>query len=409
MTDANRSGKRFNIVLSILIAVLLWFYVVNVENPTGQTTIAAVPVQIMGAETLEEKDLMVTDLSRDTVNIKAVGKRKTFLKLYNTDMTLKLDVSAIEKPGEYHLVGRVAPESSRTDGSVTLSEKEGFGITVTVQKKVSHEIPIIGEFHGTLANGFAVAPMQLNPGTMVVSGPEDLMKQVSYAVVVLSGEGVKETITQEASFVILDHQGNVIQDKNLICPTTSVRITMPVVKLYEIPLTVRLKDGGGASSSDATVTVSPATMKLSGPEDVLSAIKEIQLGEMDLTDVFTNKSKTFAIPIPEGTTSHSEQSEAMVNVEVKVPMKSIAASRISLVNVPKGYQASLVTNSLQVWARGVQDRLDQLTNEHLRVVVDLVNVARKKGEQRVNATVYLEGLDGVAVVGTDYSIAINLR
>lgn len=409
MTDANRSGKRFNIVLSILIAVLLWFYVVNVENPTGQTTISGVPVQISGVEALADKDLMVTDLSRDTVNIKAVGKRKTFLKLYNLDMSLSLDVSDIKDPGEYRLVGRVTPESSRTDTSVSLSERGGFAITVTVKKKTSREIPVIGEFHGTVASGFALEPMQLNPGTMEVSGPEELMEQVSHAVVVLSGEGVKENITQDASFVILDQRGTVIQDENLTSSVKTVRVTLPVVRLYEIPLAVTLKDGGGANSSNATVTISPAKVKLSGPDEILSGLQEIKLGEIDLAEVFENKTMSFPIPIPEGTKKHSEELEATVSVAVDVPMKSISATQINLVNVPRGYQASLVNDSVQVSVRGAQEQLDQLANENLRIVVDLAHAARKKGQQHVGAKVYLDGIDGVFVVGRDYSITINLK
>lgn len=406
MTDANRSGKRFNIILAILIAVLLWFYVVNVENPIGQTTISAVPVQISGATELSDKGLMVTDLNRDTMNIKAVGKRKTFLKLYNMDMTLMVDVSAIENPGEYRLVGRVSPESSRAD--VTLSERDGFAVTVTVKKKVSREIPIIGEFHGTLASGFDVEPMQLNPGTMEVSGPEELMERVSHVVVVLSGEGVKESLTEDASFVVLDQNGTVIQDKNLLCSVKTVQVTMPVVKLYEIPLTVSLKDGGGAGSADAVVSITPATVKLSGSEELLGGLTEIHLGEIDLAEVFTNKSKAFVIPIPEGASNHSQEAEAMVNVTVNAPMKSISATQIQFVNVPKGFQAS-VTDSLQVWMRGAQNELDQLGNEHIKVVVDLAGAARKKGQQRAQAQVFLQGPEGVGVVGTDYSVAFNLK
>lgn len=406
MTDANRSGKRFNIVLSILIAVLLWFYVVNVENPIGQTTISAVPVEISGASELSEKGLMVTDLNRDTVNIKAVGKRKTFLKLYNMDMTLFVDVSAIDAPGEYRLLGRVSPESSRAE--VTLSERDSFAITVTVKKKVSREIPVIGEFHGTLASGFDVQPMQLNPGTMEVSGPEELMERVSHVVVVLSGEGVKETMWEDASFVVLDKSGTVIQDPNLICSAQTVQVTMPVVRLYEIPLTVSLKDGGGASGADAVVTITPATVKLTGSDEQLSQLKEINLGEVDLAEVFTNKSKAFVIPIPEGASNHNQEAEAMVNVTVNAPMKSISATQIQFVNVPKGFQPS-VTDSLQVWVRGPQSQLDQVGNEHIKVVVDLAGAARKKGQQRAQAQVYLTGPEGVGVVGTDYSIALNLK
>lgn len=409
MNKIDRSSRRFNIALSLLIAISLWFYVINVENPSGETSIPAIPVAVQGVDILADQGLLVTDLSRDTVTLKAVGKRKTFLKLYKSDLALSVDVSTITGPGEYMLTGKVTPDYLRTDSSVTLSEKDSFAITVTVKKKASREIPVVGEFHGTLAAGYDRDPIQTNPAKIEVSGPEDVMASIEKAVVVLNGESVKETLRVQESFVLLDKAGEVVKEENLTCSTELVEATLPVMKLYEVPLTVELRPGGGADAEDAELTIAPASIKLTGSDEALAQLTSISLGEIDLAEVFSSKSKVFSIPLPEGAKSRSGETEATVTLSLDLPMKSISTNQITIANAPRGYQVSLVGDSLQVWVRGEQSVLDQVTGEHLRVVVDLANVPKKRGQQRAEASVTLDGMSGVGVVGADYTVAIHMK
>lgn len=410
MSDLIKGGKRFNVLLSILIAVLLWFYVVNVENPLGDTVIPAVPVVVTGADVLADKGLIVTELNRETVNLKATGKRKTFLKFYKSDIALALDVSAIETAGEHRIVGKITPESVRTDSSVSLSERDGFAITVTVQKKESREIPVRATFSGAYADGFGGDTIQVNPETIEVSGPQDLINQVSYAQVTLEGEEVNQTIEKAVPYALFDQNGKVLSESGLIRSVDTISVVLPVYKLYELPLKLTLKDGGGATEDDASVEITPATIKLSGPDEVLSQMQEITLGEMNLADVFNSRTKTFSIPIPDGATNRSGETEASVTVSVEsLPMKSISANQISIVNAPKGYQTTLVSESLPVWVRGVQEQLDHISAVNLRVVVDLKGVTPKRGQQRAEAQVHVEGINGVGVVGSDYTVAISMK
>ncbi len=410
MSDLIKGGKRFNILLSILIAVLLWFYVVNVENPAGETVIPAVPVEVVGADTLAGKGLMVTELNRETVNLKATGKRKTFLKFYKSEIALMLDVSGIETAGEHRVIGKVTPETVRSDGSVTLSERDNFAIMVTVQKKESREIPIRAEFKGTYAEGFAGEEIQITPQTIEVSGPQDEINRVSYALVTLEGEDISQTIQTELPYALYDQDDKLLSETSLIRSVETLAVTLPVYKLYELPLSVTLQDGGGATAGDAKVDITPSTIKLSGPEEILSQLQEITLGEMRLADVFGSKTKTFPITIPQGVTNRSGETEASVTVNVdNVPMKAVIARQISLVNTPKGYKTSLVNDSLQVWVRGAQEQLDHLSAVNLRVVVDLKGVTPRRGQQRAEAQVYVEGINGVGVVGSDYTVAISMK
>lgn len=410
MSDLVRSGKRFNIVVSILIAVTLWFYVLNVENPVGKTMMNNIPVVVQGAEALQEKGLMVTELSRETVDIKAVGKRKTFLELFRSDVELQIDVSDLDEVGQYRLIGKVTPDVQRVDYSLRLTEKDSFAVTVTVKKQAHKEIPVVGEFSGTTANGYEAEPVQVQPSSIEVTGPEDIVDRITQAMVLLQGENLTENLTQEVPFVFMNENKSAMKEETLTCPQEMITATLPIVRVYDIPLKVAIKSGGGATEQDAIYTISPTSIKLSGDQERLENLKEIFLGEIDLAEIYVNKNLTFSIPIPEGTQNRSEVTEASVSVSLEeLPMKFVTTQQITMMNAPSRYQVTLLTDSLQVMVRGKQERLDLVTGDHICVVVDLQGVTLQKGQQRVKASVSLEGVLDVGVVGTDYSVPIMLK
>ena len=81
MTNPKKNRKIFNIVLAIVLAVGVWMYVINVENPSGTGTVREIPVTVVGEDSLAERGLMVTEQNRDHVSLKLSGRKKTLMKL----------------------------------------------------------------------------------------------------------------------------------------------------------------------------------------------------------------------------------------------------------------------------------------------------------------------------------------
>ena len=408
MNETRKNRRGVNVVVSLLLAVLLWLYVVNVVNPVAETTLDDVPVTIQGTEALDDLGLMVTDLSRDTMDLKVRGNRKSFLKLYGA-VSVSLDVSGYKQAGEVRVRGKyVLPDMISFD-SVVIRESENFHVMVTIEKKATREIPVIGEFGGTLANGFEADPIQVTPSTLEVEGPESVVTQISHAVVTVRDENIKSAVSQELLVVLVDQKGNILAHPSLTLSSQMARAYMPVVRVYEVPLTVTLADGGGATEGDAVFTIQPKTVRLSGPDEVLAGLQEISLGEINLAEVFEGIPVIRPIPIPEGVVCRSKEGEASVSFTfTDLAMKSLSANQIHLENVPKGYRASLVTESLQVWVRGSRTAVDQVTEAQVRVVVDLTDVVQTTGQQWVPATVFLDGVPDAGIVGAEYSVAVYL-
>ena len=61
-------SKKFNIILALIVAIVLWAYVLGEINPTSSTVIRNVPINFTNQEALEAEGLTVLSTSAETVN-----------------------------------------------------------------------------------------------------------------------------------------------------------------------------------------------------------------------------------------------------------------------------------------------------------------------------------------------------
>ena len=86
-------------VLSILLAFLLWVYVGNDPNSVDTGTLRNVRVVFSGLEKLEERGLMISEGAEQTVNLQLSARGEVWSRLNQGDTTVVVDVSGITEPG----------------------------------------------------------------------------------------------------------------------------------------------------------------------------------------------------------------------------------------------------------------------------------------------------------------------
>ena len=176
MTNPKKNRKILNLVLAVILAVGVWLYVINVENPTSPTTVRDVPVTVTGEDVLAERDLMVTHLSAESVDLRISGRKKTLMNLNRSNVSLELDVSTITAAGDHTLTCQYEFPRNVGSDSVSISDWEDLRITVTVAQRESKEIPVRGEFIGTEAENSLAGSVTTNPETVEVSGPAEALE-----------------------------------------------------------------------------------------------------------------------------------------------------------------------------------------------------------------------------------------
>ena len=86
-------------------------------------------------------------------------------------------------------------------------------------------------------------------------------------------------------------------------------------------------------------------------------------------------------------------------------------SNLSCINVPEGFNATIMEQTSVINVRAPGDVLSQVSANNIRVVADLTDVTATPGTTttvRVPAAVYVDGFDAAGAVG-DYTLFVRLE
>ena len=407
------NSKWIYAVLSVLLAFVLWLYVGQEANPDVTDTLGRVQVVFSGLESLEERGLMISEGEEQTVALRIRATRDVWRRLNQGDTTVTIDVSGITEPGAQSVSITTRnisfPRSITALDSIDVQYTSPGTVEFTVSRWASKDVPVQGQFNGSVADGYQREDFSFASETITVSGQEELVNQVDHALVTVSQEEMSTTYMENCSYTLVDANGEPVANaEQLDSSPETVLATLPIVQLKEVQLTVDIIPGGGATEDDVTVEIDPLTITVSGEAADLAELDSISLGEIDLSTVFGTQTEKMPINLDASLTNVSGPAEATVTVRVEgLSTKTLEVDNIEIINKPAGYEAELVTQSLTVLVRGSQEALDAVTASQIRIVADLAGLDLSTGTRTVRVRVYLDGSSEVGVVG-DYNISISL-
>lgn len=400
-----KESRWVYILLSILLAIVFWFYVRASVDPNGTVNIHNVRVETSGNNVLTSQGLTVAEISPQTVELRVEGPNSARAELLRNRSSLyvRVDVSSCVE-GENTLRYRpVWPENMNVDDL----RAENSTVTVTVEKLYSKTFDVEFRLDGKVSKDYQMGTPAIEPEQVIVSGPVEQVNQVTSVAAILKSEELSERFAGDLPLTPLDKQGKPLTELELTLSAETAYVVVPVVMMKEVPLTVNLLPGGGATADDAEVDINPSTIMVSGAEVDLEGLEEISLGSVDLSNVVGTKDFPFAVTLDPSLTNESGLTTATVSVTVEgLDTEVFAVSNIRHTTPPEGYTVEVVTQSVLVTVRGPVEDLSKVDASQIRVVADLSG-ATTEGTSRVPARVYLDGISTVGVIG-EYTISVNM-
>lgn len=400
------NSKIFWAILSLLASFLLWAYMTSTEEiPIDRTF--KVPVVFQGAEELRSsRGLIVTGADVDTVTIQVRGSRGNIGYLHGSDLMAEVDVSGILQAREMEANYTIVWPSSVDQSDVSIIGKSPETIQFSVVQESAKTVEVKGVFSGSLAEGYMADPILVEPSTITLYGPESELQNVSNACVYINRDNVDTTLGPiKSTYVLLDADGNEVPIREITSDRSTVTVTLPVLMKKELPLTVNLREGAGATADNCVVTVEPKSIEVAGDKMILESMNEIAIGTVDLTDFASSYENTFTIPLNNALRNLTGTTEATVKITVRgLETKKITTSNISIT----GGKAELTTTQLEVTIRAPEDVIDQITADNVRIVADLSDYEATTGVIAVAAKVYVDGYENAGAVG-EYSVSVNLN
>lgn len=408
MWNKIKDSKGFYIAISIIFAIACWFYVDITVEPDIQISVRNIPVSFEGLDALRSRGLMISNSDDFTISLKLSGQRSVLSELNKSNVSVTVDASSqITVPGEQNLDYTVTFPNTVSTGSVKIKSKSVETIDVNVIRISSKTVSVSGAFTGSVAEGCMEDGFQLEYNDITVSGDKSVIKRIDHAVVTLEKSGLSETWEGTLPVTLVDQNGKTIDSEQLSLSSSEMDVTLVIRKIKEIPLTVTIKDGGGATEADASWEITPKRIIVSGSNEELAALTEWNIGTVDLAQVITSANLVMDIALPEGLTC--ESGEKTAKVSVKLPEMSTTkqvTDNIKMTHYPSNKTVSLVTKTVEVRCRGTKKALDLLEGSDIEVNVDLSQLsADASGTCRVPAEVTIPGFSELGAVGT-YEVSV---
>ncbi len=406
-----KRNKIISLLLAAVISVSLWVYVVTTVTPEDSQWIRNIPVTFANEDGLfSDRNLTLTQGRNATVDLKVYGKRQDLLKLSNSNITITADLADVLGPGEWQLRYKVEMPETVSDNDISIESRSTYEIDVQVDLLSVKEIPVQAVFQGSVADGYVQDPIELEYDTLEISGPQDQVSQVDHAQVVLERTNLSKTVSDSLTYTLVDADGNEIASDEIHCSVDKIGVMMTVSLVKELPLTVQFIDGGGATEEHVVSSIEPSTITVKGSAEDLEGMNSLNVGNIDLSTVPTNKAYTgtFNIVLPDNLTNMTGEETAAVTVELKnLKEKTLRVTNLELANTPSNLKASLGTVSLQIKVRGPSDVMDAVTASSIRAVADLDSIGTSTGQFSVPVDVYVDGFSGVGAMGS-YSVLVSI-
>ena len=397
-------------IVSLLVSLTIWVYVTSMQSDQYKLEFHDVPVELVGEDTLRDtKNMVITDLDTSTVSVTVVGPRRIVAGLSGTDLKACVDVSRLSRSAyttqQYYISYPEGMDTTNIDDS----GRSPSTVSFMVSPLNSKTIQVRGSFDGSLAEGYTAEAPVFEPATITVSGADVNLKDISYAWVSFGKENVDSTYKVETGFTLMNDNGEECSTVGLTCSDDVVTATLPLLLVKEIPLSVDLIEGAGATKANTKIKIEPESITLAGDSAILTGMNKIVLDTIDLTDFASTTSETYTIPIDNNMKNLTGATEAKVTVEiVGLETRTYKVKNISCTNVTEGYAADIISESIDVVLRGTPQQLDQLKAESIRAVADLTDYKESTGQFMPNVKIIVDGFTDVGAIGQN-TISIEIR
>ncbi|HSR31566.1 MAG TPA: CdaR family protein [Anaerolineae bacterium] len=391
-----------SIILALLLAVAVWVAATLQADPFGVREFAAIAVTPVNQP--ENTVLFEGDAAR--VSVEARAPQSVLVELSVSDFAATMDLLAVP-PGVTTAVPISVTSSSE---AVRIQAYAPQQQTVRLESLRTMTLPVETTTVGQVATGYLSTRPVVLPREVAVHGPEPFIAQVASVVATIDLGGAREDIVENVSVVPRDATGKLVAGVQWSPEQVQVRVGVRKRVGYkpDVEVVPDVLGDPAPGYRRGSVTVSPSTVTLAGPPQVL--------------DEMPGFVRTLPISITGATADITERSPLTmpaslvvvgVNyVTVTVEILPILSSRtmtsvVGIQGLSQGWVATLSPNEVDVILEGPDTLLAETTSEDLQVFVNLFGLGL--GVHRVEPIVlYPDGITVVSVIPETIEVVIAL-
>ena len=395
-------------ILSFVIAILVWLFVVNVNNPIGTKSFVISDVQLLNEAYIDADGKMcMQDEQQVPIRVTIKAQRKILDRISLDHIRAVADLQqAVSLNTDPVMVPITVLCDHIMQDNIEVSPQN---LSLHLEDKDTQEFVVNVTTDNTKPDrGYEIGTLTSNPEKIKITGPTSLINKIDKVNASIDVDGATEDITTEKDVKIIDKNGEEFTDSDMgYLNVSRVYVT---AKLWKVQVNVKIKAGYSGSPKSGyqveSVSTTPNVISVAGSEEALATLKDqnntITIPDYvaDISDRDSDLEEKINISdyLPDGLKLTSDSSEdVFVRVNV-LPMGSsvceVPTKNIVVNHAPDGMQVSFDTANIEVRVQKTESSLDDLTEDQIKASIDLSDV----GEGSHEVPVSIEIPDGYELV-----------
>ena len=400
-------------ILAVVLAVVIWVAIVNIDNPSRTTMISGIQVVFLNEDALGQKGYTYSVQSGSVISISVKAPQSIAESLEASDFYAYADFSELSPTSDKAKI-YVRCEKSEVVNQIDIVSLRTEYVSLSIDNKLSKEITIESSYTGEPADGYVVGECYVAPDTVTVTGAESIVNRIKTAKVVYDVSNLKQSISEDAKIVFYDENGAEVKSDLLTLNRNTGRINIEIIptKWIEVNYAVNGEPAAGYVVSESKGSLE--RIQIAATKDILDGITSIDIPSDVLSTEGISENTTLTVPLgvylPSGCRIVS--SESTLTVDITVLRKAeidYLYSDISLTDTNSDYDYKIISNSdnFKITITGEKDVVDTIKPGNLDITASMAD--RKPGKYTVrlnikkNTDYNIEGTYDITVEVTEKS------
>lgn len=383
-------------ILSVIVAIILWSYVMSEVDPTINRSFQNIPVEYRNLSTLRENNYYITSPKEAYVDVVVRGQRKTVNAMKSNDIVAYVNVGNLVE-GSHSIPVQV----QLSDTSVSLQQQDPLRITLEVDKVISEEFKVDVETVGELSDGYILESAKLNQDSVSIRGPKRALDSIYKVVAKVNLNSRTETTLVNAKIVAYDENGEEIPSVTLEPNYGEVQLT--ILKSKNIPIEIVFDEEEVEGFIRDRVEITPNTVNVVGNNEVLSKIQTIQTQMVSKANLMESQTLTVGLEVPEGVRLAESNATYLLryNRDAKITKEFVLSTKDLYYKNSEEVLSSDVdrdVDQVKIVVSGEKNLIEALNQSDLKLVI---NPEKRTGEETVKLE--LQRPNGVEILSMDPS------
>lgn len=389
MSLTNNIGLKF---LAVLIALVLWLAIVNVNDPEKTITVSNIPISVTNENAITSRDMVYNVKSEQYLNITVSGKRSIVSNLSAEDFRATASLKELSKVNSIPV--DVTTKNASLGRKITIVKQSAQTILVDVENVEEKDFTdLVVEYTGKVADGYVAGLSSMSTDEVTVKAPTSIIDKIKKVAVRCSLDGTNTNISKKCPVILYDKNDKEIKSDEIELSDKKIRVNVNVLRAKQVPISTINKDELGKPSDGYVVDdviLSSDSITVYGSEESLDSIESLDIqDDIDVSDAKGDVTQNIDVTgkLPKGLSVSGEST-----ITVKVLIKKLItrtfeydASEVSLNDLSSDLDVQLVTKKVKVTLQGEEEVISQLTKDDMAISADLGKV--KEGTTTVHVDV----------------------